>query len=112
MRPTSTARSLAYINLAAYETAVVGMRDHVTATQFLDELVIDSDLAPDDIDYNLALNAAYSASIDHFIINLPSDQSSKIQALEDELQTKYSEDVDEDDIESSIEWESMLQNKL
>ena len=104
MRPTSTARSLAYINLAAYETAVVGMRDHVTATQFLDELVIDSDLAPDDIDYNLALNAAYSASIDHFIINLPSDQSSKIQALEDELQTKYSEDVDEDDIESSIEW--------
>lgn len=79
MRPNASARALAYINLAAYETALPGMRNNISTTSQLVGLDIDTDRVPKRIDYGIALNTVYAEVLDHFMINLPQDKRESIE---------------------------------
>ncbi len=82
MRPNASARALAYMNLAAYETAVSGMRDNISTTDKLQGLEISDNQRPSRINYEIALNAAYADVLDHFMINLPQDKRESIGQFE------------------------------
>lgn len=112
MRPNSTARSLAYINLAAYETAQPAMRNHISNVGYLNGLEIDTELKADRIDYKIALNAAYASTIDHFILNLPEDQRARIAELETSKLERLSRNVSESRVEESIEWGDYVANQV
>ena len=58
MRPNATARSLAYIYLTAYETAVPGMRDYESNSRRLDDFKIRNDISLRDVNFELALSIA------------------------------------------------------
>ncbi|MFT6338516.1 MAG: hypothetical protein ACJATI_005290 [Halioglobus sp.] len=82
MRPNASARALAYINLAAYETAQPGMRGHVSNQNRLQGLKIDRKELPKKVNWQLALNACYADVIDHFLINVPEAMKPRIGRLE------------------------------
>lgn len=104
MRPNSTARALAYINLASYETAVPGMRRFNSNQLFLDDLEIDINRKPRRLDYEIALNRAYSVAINHFILNLPNSERAKIAVLEASEEDRLSHNRSNSVIEDSKEW--------
>lgn len=82
MRPNASARALAYINLAAYETAVPGMRNNISTTRELDGLEIRDNRRPNRVNYEIALNAVYADVLNHFMINLPQDKRESIGQFE------------------------------
>lgn len=104
MRPNATARSLAYINLAAYESVVSGMVDYNSNVEHLDGLDIDFQKLPTQLNWRLVLNAAYAEAVDHFMYNLPQDIDQEIRAFEKELEAKYSKNRSADVIENSKYW--------
>lgn len=104
MRPNSTARAIAYINLAAYETAAPGMRNLNSNTTLLTGLEIDEDQKARRVDYEIAINKAYSLVTDHFILTLPADQRAKISALEELQEESLSRNKRDELIEDSKEW--------
>ena len=69
MRPNSVTRSLAYIHLAGYETAVPFMDNYSSNSDRLSELEIDFDEMEDDVNLELALNETYSRVVDHFMFD-------------------------------------------
>ena len=71
MRPNASARALAYIHLAAYETVVPGMEGYSSATERLNGVNIRGEEMPDQVHWELALNACYADVLDHFLLNLP-----------------------------------------
>ncbi|MEL6560369.1 MAG: vanadium-dependent haloperoxidase [Bacteroidota bacterium] len=103
-RPNGSARALAYIYMTAYETAVPGMPNFISNASRLDGLEIKSSNADEIIDYNIAINACMSKSVDHFLRNLPSDLRNQITELELSLQTEFSSEVSETVIKASTEW--------
>jgi len=104
MRPNASARALAYIHLATYETALPGMRDHVSNASRLEGLTIDQEEAPRKVNWELALNACYADVIDHFLINVPSDLKSKIDELEEKEEEDLSKNQSDNLIEDSKRW--------
>lgn len=104
MRPTATARALAYIHLAAYETAAPGLKSYESATSFLSDLEISTDEFSQDINVEIALNTAYAFAIDHFMINMPNDVRSQISDLESTLETSLSVDLFDTDVQVSQTW--------
>lgn len=106
MRPTSTARALAYINLAAYEAAVPGMRDFISNNDHLDGLLIEN---PEDnnLDWALAVNEAYAAAFSHFIINPPNGAAQKINSLKSSIENdrnRSNNNNDNDTDQASRDW--------
>ena len=85
MRPNSTARALAYINLAAYETAVPGMRGFSSNSRFLDDFKISSNVNTRDMDWELALNTCYADVMEHFLLNVPANLKPRIAQLEADI---------------------------
>ena len=57
MRPNASARALAYIHLATYETAVPGMKNHVSNTSRLEGFKISRQEIPRNVNWESALNA-------------------------------------------------------
>ena len=112
MRPNATARALAYINLAAYETAVPGMPDFTSNSRHLRGLRLDNDGRPRNIDWELALNACYADVMEHFLLNLPSNEQAKIAQLEAELATEFSADLSNKTINNSNQWGSSVANQV
>lgn len=105
MRPNASARALAYMNLAAYETALPGMRRNISTTEHLDGLEISRDLLPSRINYELALNAAYADVLDHFMINLPQDKRESIGTFEDLQEASLTDaNVSNEVVENSRRW--------
>lgn len=104
MRPNATARALAYIHLAAYETAVGDMLGYRSLENRLDGLEINSRNRDRDVDLDLALNTCYAIVFDHFMNNIDPE----IDAQIGELQSKYQDDLSDRlrrrEIRSSIEW--------
>lgn len=112
MRPNSTARAIAYINLAAYETAVPGMRKLHSNKLLLTGIEIDEDELPRRVDYQIALNKAYSLVIDHFILTLPDDQRAKIAILESEEEERLSKNTKSQEVEDSKSWGSYVAQQI
>ena len=79
MRPNATARALAYIHLAAYETVVEDMTDFTSNTFRLQNLVIDTSQRANTIDLNIALNTCYAVVMDHFMYNTYSTMDGQVE---------------------------------
>ncbi|MEM6721333.1 MAG: vanadium-dependent haloperoxidase [Bacteroidota bacterium] len=104
MRPNATSRALAYIHLAAYETAVANMDGFSSNTDRLQGFNINFNRREADIDVNLALNACYARVLDHFMYNVQADVDDKIAILEAEKRTTLSQELTNNVIQNSIEW--------
>ncbi|MBT8190058.1 MAG: hypothetical protein KJO29_06485, partial [Bacteroidia bacterium] len=112
MRPNATARALAYINMGAYETALPGMPDFVSNDRLIQGLRIDRRVNNRNLNYELALNAAYADLFDHFILNLPSAEESKIAQLEDQIFNELSQNISNRDIDESLSWGTSVASQI
>ena len=104
MRPNASARALAYINLAIYETAVPGMRNYNSTERDFHELRIQRAHIPKDIDFEIAINASYAKVVDHFFINLPQDKRANIASYESIQLSALDNNVSSKIVEESIKW--------
>ncbi|MEO1258420.1 MAG: vanadium-dependent haloperoxidase [Bacteroidota bacterium] len=104
MRPCATARALAYIHLATYETAVPGMRRYESNERRLQGLRIRREERPRNVDYEIALNACYADVLDHFIINVPDDLKAQITALESAKESELAGNQSNRLVEDSKKW--------
>lgn len=112
MRPNATARALAYINLAAFETTLPAMPDFVSNTTLLEGLEL-TDVAEDqEINWAIALNACYADVFDHFLLNVPSDYMAKIATLESTLATSLSTNVDATEVTQSKAWGASIASQV
>ncbi len=101
MRPNASARAIAYINLAAYETAVDGMNGFQSNDGKIRGLNVSNNRNSRGLDFELALNACYADVFDHFIINLPSGLESEIDQLESTLENRFSRNNSAQEIRDS-----------
>lgn len=104
MRPNATARALAYIHLAAYETVVDDMTDFTSNTSRLQDLSIDNGLRSNTIDINIALNTCYSVVMNHFMYNVSSEMDGAIAQLETTKENALSQNVSQQVLENSRQW--------
>lgn len=104
MRPNATARALGYIHLAAYETAIPVMPNMASNSNLLEGFNIHGNVDEDNLDLDLALNAAYAKVLDHFIINLPRGLRNDIEELEQSIERTEIRGVDRESAEASIQW--------
>lgn len=104
MRPNATARAIAYINLAAYETAVPKMRNLKSNSDNLEGLNIERNEAPRNLNLNLALNACYADVLDHFMINVSNNVKDEIEELELVKEEELSGGVQQRVIRDSRNW--------
>jgi hypothetical protein len=59
-RPNASARGMAYIYLAAYETVAPGMKNHRSIESELDGFSIDGDVRAEVINWKVALNTTFA----------------------------------------------------
>lgn len=111
-RPNASARSTAYIYLAAYETVVPGMTDNTSNEDRLDGLRIRQSEMADEISFRLALNTCFAQVIEHFLINVTDDRTSAINALETEFENTLSAGLTEEVIEDSKAWGEYIAERV
>jgi len=104
MRPNASARALAYIHLATYETVLPGMPNYLSMEDNLRGLRIRNDQQPEELDLQIALNAAYADVLDHFLLNVTGNRKSQIARLEAQLEEALSDGVSEEVIADSKFW--------
>ena len=114
MRPNATARALAYIYLASYETAVPGMHNKKSNTERLQGLEIDRQhkKGKGRINWEIALNKAFATTLDHFLINVPNSAKTQIEDLEDSLEDELSENISNQEVDKSKEWGEYVANQV
>ena len=112
MRPNATARSLAYINLAAYETAVFSMDEYISNEKKLRGFDINNRERADNVDVDLALNAVYAKVLDHFMYNVVNGVETKISTLENNLEQQLSSNLSIDVVNASKEWGAYVANQV
>jgi len=112
MRPNASARAIAYINLAAYETLNPAMRNLSSNSSRIPEFELNGNLSPNEIDWELALNACYNIVAPHFLLNLPNDKIESIKSLALEMEGDLSQDLSETEIEASIQWGTTVANQV
>ncbi len=104
MRPNATARAIAYINLAVYETAQPGMTGMISNGERIRGLRIRGNVNRQNINWQMALNACYARVLDHFLINLPANLRSNIGDLESQLHEQLSNGQRQREIDQSLDW--------
>lgn len=112
MRPTATARALAYIHLAGYEIAVEDMTNYTTNSGRLDGFTLDSSVRESDVNVNLALNTCYALVYDHFMFNVEASVDSKIARLKAFKENELSEGLTSSEIENSIAWGTYIAEQV
>lgn len=83
MRPNASARAMAYIYLAAYETVQPGMPGYRSHAGRLDELRLVPDQFTGQLNLELALNACLADVADHFLLNVSGNRKDSIRLLEE-----------------------------
>ena len=104
MRPNASARAIAYINLAAYETAVPGMPTYVSNSRQLQGLNIQGNSNLRNINWEIALNACYADVLSHFLLNLPDELTPKIAALEADFEKELNNGISRQAFGQSKNW--------
>lgn len=104
MRPNASARAIAYINLAAYETAVPAMPDYVSNSRQLQGLNIQDNINEENIDWEVALNACYADVLSHFLLNVPAEHAAKISTLEEDFEEELVGDISNQSFNQSKDW--------
>jgi len=113
MRPNGSARALAYIYLAAYESALPGMRGYVSNTRRLSGLRIDrNNQGNRNLNIELALNACFADVVDHFLINVPIEHGDNIANLESGKREDLSAGVSERTVTESEAWGSYVAQQV
>lgn len=112
MRPTATARAIAYIHLAAYETAVPEMDNYRSNVSTFSELTIDADVRESDVDLDLALSTCYAVAMDHFMFNVTPSVSSMTEIFKAEKEGELSEGLSATEIEHSIAWGTYVATRV
>ncbi len=104
MRPNATARAIAYIYLTAYETGVPGMDDFNSNENRFEDLNIPRNRDFRDVQWELAINTSMARSIDHFILNIPSDLRKKINLLKSQNESVLSQNLSSRERRESKDW--------
>lgn len=112
MRPNASARALAYIYLAAYETAVPNLRGYQSNVQRLNGLQIRRNQRGRNINTEIALNTCFSEVVDHFLINVPADHNNKISALHSSNEQQLTRGVSNRVVNDSEEWGSYIAQQI
>lgn len=112
MRPTATARAMAYIHLAAYETAVAQMDSYRSTVDTYVNLNIDQDLREEDVDLDLALSTAYATAIEHFMYNVDPLVAGRTSELQVEKEVELSDGLSAESIAHSITWGTYVANRV
>ena len=112
MRPNASARAIAYINLASYETAAPGMRDFMSTSRQIPGLQIQRDVDFRNVDFQLALNSCYADVIEHFLTNVANDYESQIAVKEESLAATLSTDLSNLEIATSITWGESVADQI
>ena len=102
-RPNATARGIAYIYLAAYETLQPSMDGYQSLDDEFRGLKIDNDLTSN-VNYELALSESYANVISHFLLNLDETLYSDIETLRTQMQSYLATDLSDEEVASSIRW--------
>ena len=103
MRPNASARAIAYIGLAAYETALPFLPQFRSNEGLLEGLELPNSISRD-MDIHIALNTCYALSLDHFLLQMTDHHKEQMLELEQTLLETYSTGVDQKRIENSIQW--------
>ena len=103
-RPATTARALAYIHMAAYQTALPGMDGYKSISDVLNIPTLPKTPQNKKINYEIALNAAFRTTLKHFFFPMNQTQLKFIELNYDKLNYEYGVDWKQEDIENSIEW--------
>ncbi len=104
MRPNASARALAYIYLATYETAVPMISGQRSLDDQLQGFRIRDNKIPDAFNTQIALNACFAEVLDHFLLNVPANLKSRIGQLESRLENELENDLSNELIRDSKEW--------
>lgn len=112
MRPNATARALAYINLAAYETALPVLSGYESNQILLENLEIAYDLDERKLNPKIALNKTYALVIDHFLLNLPDNQRARINQFYQEMATSDLNSRDQGDVQESLDWAEYVSTQI
>ncbi len=107
------ARSLAYINLAGYESIVPGMTDQYNsiADKYL-QILIPSILSEESYVWPIVMNSCYKHSVQKFYPTAPQIQQLHVMRLYETLHKKYSEKVDPAIVERSMEYGELVANTI
>ena len=103
-RPNASARSLAYIYLAAYETMVPAMPEYTSMDNELRRFRIRDDERADEIDFQLALNTSFAKVVDHFLLNVSESLTSSITTLQTGIEGQLTTELTEQVISDSRAW--------
>ena len=112
MRPNATARALAYIHLAAYETVVDDMTDFTSNTSRLQTLTIDSAQRANTIDLNIALNTCYAVVMDHFMYNTSSEMDGAIDLFKVTKENALLQNVSNQVLQDSRQWGNYIAEQV
>jgi hypothetical protein len=112
MRPNATARALAYMHLAAYETVVDDMTDFTSNTSRLQTLTIDSTQRANSIDLNIALNTCYAQVVNHFMYSTTSEVDGEIDVFKAMKENALAVNMSTELLEDSQQWGSYVAQQV
>ncbi len=104
LRPNTTARALAYIHLAGYESAVAEMDGFTSNTNRFPGFTINESRREVNVNLALALNSCYAEVLDHFMFSVSNNAKAGIAILQDEKADEFSEGLSSSEIENSEDW--------
>lgn len=103
-RPNASARALAYIYLAGYETVVPGMEGYESLDDDLRGLRIRDSERAEEVSYRVALNTCFAKVIDHFLINVSESLTAEITTLETQIEAQLVNEVTDQVLTDSKAW--------
>lgn len=112
MRPNTTARALAYIHLAGYETAVSDMDGYTPNENRLPDFTIDFGEREDNVILDLALTRCYALVIDHFMFSVTNNAKAGIEALYEQKVEELSVNLTPSEIENLVDWGTYVASRV
>ena len=112
LRPNTTARALAYIHLAGYETAVADMEGFSSNTNRLQGFNINLNQREGNVNSAVALNTCYAEVMDHFMFSVSDNAKAGIAQLQEEKANVLSEGLSPTEIENSEAWGSYVAQRI
>lgn len=106
--PPVAARSIGYIGLAAYETALPGMPDNKSFGGFYSGLQLPTPSKYINYHYPLALNAAYASMVTKLYPGIPAAQYSALIELQNSINAKYEFEVTPTEYVASMAWGELV----
>lgn len=112
MRPNTTARALAYIHLAGYETAVADMEGYRSNRNRLQGFNINFNQREDNVNLDLALSTTYALVFDHFMFQVENNSKDAIAVLRDENEANLATDLSQSELDNSIAWGTYVAERV